>query len=95
MLDLAEILPPHPDGGDLFCLDALIDRGPVPAPPPPASSQPGMAAAAPGLTPPAEAPISPSARARGAAKRQRIREGTMPSNDQSRPTAPARAAALN
>ncbi|NJB96553.1 hypothetical protein [Sphingomonas trueperi] len=65
------------------------------SPPPPASSHPGTGAAAPGLTPPAEAPISPPARARGASKRQRIREGTMPSNDQSRPTAPARAAALN
>ena len=65
------------------------------APPLPASSQPGTAAAAPGLTPPTEAPISRSGRAPGAAKRQRIREGTMPSNDQSRPTAPARAAALN
>lgn len=30
MPDLAEILPPHPDGDDLFCLDALIDRGPAP-----------------------------------------------------------------
>jgi len=65
------------------------------APPPPASSHPGTPPAAPGLTPPPEAPISPPARARGASKRQRIREGTMPSNDQSRPTAPARAAALN
>ncbi|MET3711147.1 hypothetical protein ABIC65_001849 [Sphingomonas trueperi] len=60
-----------------------------------ASSHPGTGPAAPGLTPPADAPISPPARARGASKRQRIREGTMPSNDQSRPTAPARAAALN
>lgn len=65
------------------------------APPLPASSHPGTGPAAPGLTPPAEAPISPPARTRGASKRQRIREGTMPSNDQSRPTAPARAAALN
>ncbi|MGN7998648.1 hypothetical protein [Sphingomonas sp. 22176] len=32
MSDLAEILPPHPDGDDLFCLDALIDRGPAPTP---------------------------------------------------------------
>lgn len=59
-----------------------------------ASSHPGTPAAPPGLTPPADAPISPPARARGASKRQRIREGTMPSNDQSRPTAPVQAAAL-
>ncbi|PVX30215.1 hypothetical protein [Sphingomonas pokkalii] len=63
------------------------------SPPPPASSHPGTVAVAPGLTPPADAPISPPARTRGASKRQRIREGTMPSNDQSSQTAPARAAA--
>jgi len=64
------------------------------APAPPDSSHPETAAPAPGLTPPAAKPISRSGRTSGAAKRQRIREGTMPSNDQSRPTAPVRAAAL-
>jgi hypothetical protein len=78
------------DEGDLASVVALPH-----CPPPPASSHPGTPAASPGLTPPTDAPISPPARARGASKRQRIREGTMNSNDQSRPTAPARAAALN
>lgn len=32
MSDLAEILPPHPQGDDLFCLDAMIDSGPAPTP---------------------------------------------------------------
>jgi hypothetical protein len=62
--------------------------------PPPDSSHPETAAPAPGLTPPTAKPISRSGRTSSAAKRQRIREGTMPSNDQSRPTAPVRAAAL-
>lgn len=31
MPDLAEILPPHPEGDDLFCLDSLIEPEPAPA----------------------------------------------------------------